>query len=267
MQVGISHLIAGGKSLETFFQEAAGAGYEVVELCIRREGELTPQTSGERLKDIRKSAADHGLSIASVTHGHLTGNLLADGKSQQTAIEETKIGLQIADELGAYCTLHTLGGLSPELYYDVAYSNGVESLKALAPFAEKLNVAIAFEFVWNGFLFSPLETRHFLTEVGSDAVGFYFDPGNMAVFQYPQHWARIVGPFIKMVHMKDWQGRALNGGWTPLLEGGIDFPAVMHELVASGYNGPLISEVSPSLAPIDATAEAIRKIIKMAEAG
>lgn len=265
MKVGISHLIEGGKPLEIFFKESANAGYEVVELCVRREGELTPKTSSETLKNIRKSASDNNLSIDSVCHSHCTGNLLASGDSQERGIEETKVGLQIAAELGAYCTLHTLGGLNPDLYYDVAYKNGVESLKALTPTAEKLKVAIAFEFVWNGFLFSPLEVRNFLKEVGSDFVGFYFDPGNMAVFQYPQHWVRILGPYIKMVHMKDWKGNALNGGWPALLEGNLNFSVIMKELAASGYNGPLISEVPASLAPISTTAESIRKIIKMAQ--
>jgi hexulose-6-phosphate isomerase len=266
MKVGISHLIDGGKKLDTFFKESADARYEVVELCIRREGELTPNVNFGTLKSIRKSAEDLGLTIDSVCHSHCTGNLLAGGESQQRAIEETKIGLQIASELGAYCTLHTLGGLSHDLYYDVAYSNGVEALKALAPTAENLNVAIAVEFVWNGFLFSPLEMRNFLREVGSDAVGFYFDPGNMAVFQFPHHWVHVLGSLIKMMHMKDWKGHALNGTWTPLLEGEVDFPAVMRELTACGYNRPLISEVDAGLAPFKVTAESIRKIIKMAEA-
>jgi len=48
-------------------------------------------------------------------------------------------------------------------------------------------------------------------EVGSQAIGFYFDPGNMAVFQYPHHWVRILGNHIKMVHMKEWKGNATNG--------------------------------------------------------
>lgn len=265
MKVGISHLIAGNKPLKDFFKESADAGYEVVELCIRREGELTIDTSMESLRDIKKSASDLGLSIDSVTHSHCTGNLLASGDTQQRSIEETKKGLEISAELGAYCTLHTLGGLSPDLYYDDAYENGVKSLKAIAPLAEKLNVALAVEFVWNGFLFSPLEMRNFLQEVNSDAVGFYFDPGNMAVFQYPQHWVRIVGPYIKMAHMKDWKGNALNGGWPALLEGNVDFQTVMHELFACGYNGPLISEVPANDAPIGVTAESIRKIIQMAK--
>ena len=67
-----------------------------------------------------------------------------------------------------------------------------------------------------------------------------------------------------MMHAKDWTGNALNGKWTPLLEGSVDFPTVMRELKASGYNDAVISEVDPGMASIEATAEAIRKIIKMA---
>jgi len=266
MKVGISHLIMGGKSIEDFFKESAKAGYESVELCLRREGELTLQTDSDTLKKIKKSAEELGLSIDSVVQSQCTGNLLADGEAQQRSIDETIAGLHISAELGAKCVLHTLGGLNPKLYYDDAYRNGVQSLKKLAPIAESLNVAIAVEFVWNGFLFSPIEMRNFLNETGSNAVGFYFDPGNMAVFQYPQHWVRILGSHIKMMHAKDWTGNALNGRWTPLLEGGVDFPTVMRELKLSGYDNAIISEVDPGMASIEATAEAIRKIIKMAEA-
>ncbi|HGJ67585.1 TPA: sugar phosphate isomerase/epimerase [bacterium] len=266
MKVGVSHLIAGGTPLDQFFKASAEAGYEVVELCVRRSGEVTPETTKDALKEIKKSANDCGLTIDSVCHSHITGNLLASGDAQKIAIEETKIGLEIAAELGAYCTLHTLGGLNPDLYYDEAYKNGIASLKAIAPTAEKLNVDLAVEFVWNGFLFSPLEMRNFLNEVGSNAVGFYFDPGNMAVFQFPQHWARILGKHIKMVHMKDWKGNALNGSWPALLEGNVNFPVVMRELASAGYNGPLISEVPEGDAPLKVTAESIRKIMKMADA-
>src|SRR5205085_11547615 len=105
-----------------------------------------------------------------------------------------------AMEIG--CTLHTLGRLRADLYYDDAYRNAVDSLRQLAPAAAELGVSIAIEFVWNGFLFSPLEMRRFLDEIASPYIGFYFDPGNMAVFQFPHHWVRIVGRHIKMVHLK-----------------------------------------------------------------
>jgi sugar phosphate isomerase/epimerase len=66
-----------------------------------------------------------------------------------------------------------------------------------------------------------------------------------------------------MVHLKDWKGRALNGGWTALLEGEVDYAAMNRELRSAGYDGPMISEVPPSIASFQDTAAAIRKIIQM----
>ncbi|MBX3010000.1 MAG: sugar phosphate isomerase/epimerase [Caldilineaceae bacterium] len=263
MQVGVSHIIASELLLADFFAQAAQADYEVVELCLRRQGELTLATSAAQQAQIIEAAAAQGLTVVSLTHSHCTGNLLDSGEAQATSIRETIAGLQVAAAMGVHCTLHTLGSLRPDLYYDDAYRNGVQSLQQIAEAAEQLGVALAVEFVWNGFLFSPLEMKHFLDEVGSSAIGFYFDPGNMAVFQYPHQWVRIVGKHIKLVHVKDWRGRALNGGWTPLLAGEVDYVAMNRELRAIGYDGPMISEVPPSLASFADTAAAIRQIIEM----
>lgn len=263
MQVGVSHLILPQLSVLEFASQAAAAGYEVVELFMSREGDITPQTSDAGLRELAAAVRAAGVEPVSMVHTHTTGNLLDSGAAQRTSIEETKRGLQAAAAMGIGCTLHTLGSFSSELYYDVAYENAVAALKEIAITAQEVGVTLAVEQVWNGFLFSPLEMRRFLDEVDSERIGFYFDPGNMAVFHQPHHWVKIVGPRVKMVHLKDWQGNALNGGWTPLLEGKIDFAAVNRELRAIDYDGPLISEVDVSQATLAETAEAIRKIITL----
>ena len=263
MQVGVSQLILSDIPLPEFLEQSAAAGYEVVELCMKREGDLTPETSPAALQQIVEQAQAHNLKLVSMTHSHCTGNLLDSGEAQETSIAETCRGLEAAAAMDIKCTLHTLGRLRPDLYYDEAYKNAVTSLRQIAQTAERLGVDLAVEFVWNGFLFSPLEMRRFLDEVGSERIGFYFDPGNMAVFHYPHHWVRIVGPHIKMVHLKDWKGNALNGSWPPLLEGAVDYTVMNQELRALGYDGPMISEVPPSVASLEKTAEAIRKIITM----
>lgn len=263
MQVGVTHIIAGEIPLVDFFAQSAAAGYEVVELCLRKQGELTLDTPPDQLAQIVADAAKQQLKIVSLTHSHCTGNLLDSGEAQETSIRQTEEGLRRAAIMGIDCTLHTLGSLRSDLYYDDAYRNAVQSLKRIAETAEALKVTLAVEFVWNGFLFSPLEMKHFLDEVASPRIGFYFDPGNMAVFQYPHQWVRIVGKHIKMVHLKDWKGRALNGGWTPLLAGEVDYAAMNRELRALGYDGPMISEVPPDIASFQDTAAAIRKIIQM----
>lgn len=263
MQVGISQLIHGKVPTRQFLDDARAAGYEVVELRLAREGDLTPQTSDADLQAIRDHAAGLGLKLVSMTHSHCTGNLLDGGQAQQTSLQETEAGLRVAQKLGIRCTLHTLGRLKPDVYYDQAYQNAVASLKHLAKTCEKLEIAIAVEFVWNGFAFSPLEMKRLLDDVGSRQIGFYFDPGNMAVFHFPHHWVKVVGRHIKMVHLKDWKGRALKGGWPALLEGEVDYAAMNRELRAIGYDGPMISEVGAETAPLEKTAESIRKIIAM----
>ena len=266
MKIGISQLIVPRDwSVERFLQEAQTAGYEAVELACRDEGDLTPDTPKHDLDRIRERADTLGIELNSMTHGHSRprGNLLVDGEDRDYALQRTTDALRVAAHLGIDCSLHTLGRLSPDLPYDDAYRNGVDSLRRLAPVAEDTGVAVAVEFIWNGFLFSPLEMARFLDEVDSPAVGFYFDSGNMAVFQYPQHWARVCARHIKRVHLKDWQGRPLNGSWHALTEGGVDFAAVMAELRRGGYRGPLISEVAPGLASLKETAAAIRRIRDM----
>src|SRR5690606_13261931 len=129
----------------------------------------------EQVEHARALSARHGLPIVSVVCNHPKGNLLADGASAQTGVAETVRALEIASALGAGCILDTLGGLGPDLYYDQAWENAVRNLRSIAPHAARLNVRLGIEFVWNGFLFSPLEMRTLLETVASPQIGFYFD--------------------------------------------------------------------------------------------
>jgi len=260
---GVSKLIMPSTPMADFFKQAAEAGYQTVELVIGKKGELTVSVTPDGISNIKSLSAEYNLPIVSATHSHCTGNLLDSGDAQKTSVDETIKGLEIAKALGAKCTLHTMGRMNEDLYYDKAYENAIASLKMIAPEARRLGVKFAVEFVWSGFLFSPLEMKRFLDEVNDDYIGFYFDPGNMAVFQFPQHWARIVGKHIFMVHLKDWQGNALNGGWPALLKGDVNFAKVMEELRKIGYDDALISEVGPSVATLEETSKAIDEIMRM----
>jgi hexulose-6-phosphate isomerase len=267
MQVGLSAIITPREwSFAQLVREAKATGYEVIEVVPREESELTLDTSEGDLEALAKAAADEGIGIVSLCgSGGKPFNLMTGDKDErQAGIETTKEMLRTARALGADTILHTLGGRpSAELFYDEAYANALRSLQDLAPTAEELGVSIAVEYVWNGFLTSPMEMAQLLDQVGSPAVGFYYDPGNMRIFHLSEHWARICGRHIKKVHAKDfsWADRVVQ--WPPLLEGQVDFPAVMRELRAAGYDGPLISEVPPSVASLEDTAAAIRRITAM----
>src|SRR4051812_30658207 len=117
MQVGITQIIMPGTTSVEFARQAAATGYEVVELCLKREGDLTPQASPAQLKELAAQVRAASVEPVSLVHAHVTGNVLESGDSQRTAIDETCRGLEVAAEMGIGCTLHTLGRLNPDLYY------------------------------------------------------------------------------------------------------------------------------------------------------
>ncbi len=158
--------------------------------------------------------------------------------------------LETVKKFGIETWLMVPGRVSETCHYDDAYYNALVALRELAPFAEEI-----------GVLLSPMEWARFLCEINSPRVGLYFDTGNMVIQSYPEQWVKIVGTGVKKVHFKDFQRQGYE--WKPLLEGDVDFPAVMAELRKIGYDDALLSEVSPSLAPIEETAQAIARIMEM----
>jgi hexulose-6-phosphate isomerase len=267
MKVGLSGIITPKEwSFAELVQQAKAAGYECIEVVPREGSELTLDTPEAELDALASTARDAGIEIVSLcgSGGKPMDLMTSDEAARRTGIGTSQAMLRTARALGADTVLHTLGGRpSPDLYYHVAYANALRSLQELAPAAEELGVNLAVEYVWNGFLTSPLELAQFLTQVGSPSVGFYFDPGNMRIFHHSEHWARLCGPFIKKVHAKDFSWENHEAQWPPLLEGQVNFPAVMAELRRAGYDDALISEVPPSVAPLDATAAAIRRILEL----
>ena len=259
-------MVPGEWGVDEVLKQAAEAGYEAVELIPRDEGELTLDTSEAELKEIRQKADAAGIELCSFCPGLRNSpmNLMTnDDELRQAALGTVRRLLNLADGLGVGSILLTMGSLTEDLYYNEAYANALKSLQTLAPDAERAGVNLAVEYVWNRFLLSPIEMARFLDEVASPRVGFYFDPGNMKIFGWPQQWVRICGRHIQMVHMKDFQGGPLNGGWTALLDGDVNFPEMMAELRKAGYDGPLVSEVSMGDASLADTAATIRKIIEM----
>lgn len=266
MKIGITGLCTPRSwSFAETLDQIKSFGYEAFEPIITDEGEITVHTPEADLRALADVAAEKGIELTSTCPaiGSFTMNVLSDDETVRAeSVEMTRSLLRTSAALGCDAMLHTLCfPLPPDLYYDVAFAQGVRSLKELAPYCEEVGCRIAVEYVWNKFLNGPLEMRQFLDEVGSSQVGFYFDPGNMRIHSYSHHWVRILGKRILRVHMKDFK----HENWTTttfpgLLEGDVDFDAVMRELRAIGFDGALVSEVDPSVQPYEKTAALIRQI-------
>ncbi|MBN8218701.1 MAG: sugar phosphate isomerase/epimerase [Spirochaetes bacterium] len=265
MNVGITGLCTPAAwTLGETLSKIREAGYVSYELALRDEGWFSLTSSDIQLREVAREAAAAGVDLVSLCPAFKSRPkdlITADAVVRRESLKTVEECLRIASVTGVKTVLLTLGALTPELYYDAAYANGLDSMRRLAPVAERFGVRLAIEYVWNKFLLSPMEFNAFLDAVGSSHVGFYFDPGNMAVFGYPEHWVRLCRRHVMAVHMKDFRRQGWQ--WTPLLSGDVCFPAVMRELRAAGFDGPLVSEVDGSIAPLNETAKAIREIMGM----
>ncbi len=246
------------------------AGFDGVELTFAAvgEGPLTMGLGGADIDALRHLVASHGLQATSVMGGGLLRDaplVAADAAVRERGVSNLRLGLRIAARLGADTILVHPGQLRPDARYDDAFGWLVDALRALRPDLEATGVGLAVENVWNKFLLSPLEMRELIDRVDHPLVGAYFDVGNVVAFGYPQQWLRILGPRVRRVHLKDFRGRPGQlGGFCQLMDGDVDWPAVVAALVAIGYDGYLTSEVGG--VGLEETARRIDRIMALAAA-
>ena len=234
-------------------QLAHEAGFEGIELAYAEEGPIHPQLSSVEAGRIRAELEKQGLAVASLATGVLWRyNLLSpDARERAMAKEHIRTMLRLAADLGTDCILVVPGFVGPFEAgapvvedYEAAYASALADLRELAQDAQRSRVHIGVENVWNRFLTSPLEMREFVDAVASPYVGVYFDVGNVLRTSYPQHWIRILGQRIRRVHFKDFRiAVGTLQGFVDLLEGDVDYPAVMAALREVGYDGWLTAEL------------------------
>ncbi len=262
MEIGVTQIILGDMSLEDTLMLCSDAGYETVELTFTATGkDLNVDMSDEELAGVSKRCADAGVTIAAVL-GHYAdrGNLLSRVAAEREACCRCLArALEIAGTLGAEAVLLHPGQLTAAGTYGQAWDDLTGALRDLAPVAAQHRAAIALENVWNKFMLSSREAGQLVDEVASDWVGIYLDTANMMAYGFAEHWIRDLGSRIKKVHLKDFVRRERD--WVDLMDGDTDWPTLMAELSAIGYDGTLIHEVGGDRAKQIEMAERMRRIV------
>lgn len=255
MKKGISIWSFAGADLKENMLLAKDAGFDGIELALDEKGLVSLESTKEDILKVKAMAEEIGLELYSVASGlYWTYNYTsANEENRKKAKEITKKQLEVASWLGCDTILVVPGAVnvafepgSEIVEYDVAYERALEALRELAPYAGELNVSIGVENVWNKFLLSPLEMAAFIDAVGSEYVGAYFDVGNVLYIGYPQHWVKVLGNRIKKVHFKDYRREAGSlCGFVDLLAGDVNWPEVMKQFKAIGYDGWVTAEMLP----------------------
>ncbi|MDR0756262.1 MAG: sugar phosphate isomerase/epimerase [Tannerella sp.] len=165
-----------------------------------------------------------------------------DAAVREEGMDGIRVALEDAKAYGTDAILVVPGTVNQTVSYDECWARSTECMKKLLPAAEKLNVRICIENVWNNFLLSPLEACRYIDQFDSSQAGFYFDCGNILAYGWPEQWIRILGQRIGRIHVKEFSRRKADaeGRWkgfnVSLTEGDVNWAEVMKEARKS-YRG------------------------------
>ena len=236
-------------------RESKKAGYDGVEFVVSEAGNINMKTTEKEIRELYQYAQDLGLEVSSVGAWNLwEKNLVSDDPAiANYARDIIKKQIDVAQICGADTILAIPGYVGTPfapgiVSYDIAYERAQEAMNALEPYARAAGVAIGVENVWNKFLLSPLEMKRFLDEIDSPYVGAYFDVGNIIYIGYPDQWIKILGKkHIKKLHFCDCRFDQCGlGMFVDLLEGDVDFEAVMHAAREIEYDDWAVVEFLPN---------------------
>ncbi|HKI21768.1 MAG TPA: sugar phosphate isomerase/epimerase family protein, partial [Isosphaeraceae bacterium] len=197
-------------SLRECLQLARDAGFEGIELNYDLDNDLSPKSSSDQYRAIRKTAEEIGIAISGLCSFlywpySLTDN---DPARRDRSGELARLMIEAAHELGTD-NLLTIAGSTyipwiPDrepVPIDVCDRRAREAIGRLLPLAEKRGVHLNIEnIVFNGYLTTPAEMNAFVDSFGSKHVQVHFDTGNVMLFQFPEHWIPVLGRRIKNVH-------------------------------------------------------------------
>ena len=242
-------------NLRECLQLAKDAGFDGIELNYDLESDLSPKSGPKDFQAIRKMSDEIGIAISGLCSFlfwpyPLTSN---NPTERKRGMELAGLMTEAAHHLGTDNLLVVPGAVhmpwredhepTPN---DICDQRAKEAIKKLLPKAEKLNVHLNMENIFfNGYLLSPDEMIRFVDGFDSEYIHVHFDTGNIMLFQFPEHWIRILGNRIRNVHLKEFTKKGTDHSlesFRPLLDGTTNWPVVMEAFNEIGYDGYLTFE-------------------------
>jgi L-ribulose-5-phosphate 3-epimerase len=256
------------------FRLARNAGFDAIE--IRMVDDVGLDSTPEQMKQLAADARKTSIAIASMWVSRpLSDNPInsPDPSVRAKGVAAIEKSIELAHHAGCGALLIYPARLGSGAKFQIGsqdtWDRVSEAFRKVIPAAERAKVILTPENVWNKFLLSPLEMRAFVDQFRSPWLQTHFDIGNVMQYGYPQDWILTLGSRIKRVHVKDYKlsSRAGQGGFVDLLEGDVDWKAVMAALVKVDYRGYLSPEIGHNPSDPDQlkkVSQALDKILAMA---
>ena len=242
-------------NLEQCLRLAKSAGFDAIELNYDLDNDLSPKSGAKEYAAIRALADKIGIQISGLCSFlfwpyPLTAN---ENAKRARGFELASKMTQAAHDLGVENLLVVPGAVNipwrtdyEPVPNDVCDKRAREAIARLLPKAEKLKVKLNIENIFfNGYLMTPGEMIDFVDSYKSEYVKVHFDTGNIMMFQFPEHWIKMLGKRIQNVHLKEYTKKGTDYSletFRPLLDGTTNWPAVMESFDQTGYRGYLTFE-------------------------
>jgi sugar phosphate isomerase/epimerase len=243
-------------SIEETIARIAGLGYQGLELLADVPHAWPAGLLDERKRAIRDCLDRHGLAIANV-NGFMM-NAVADPRQpywhpswiepdqHYRAIrrEHTKRTLRLAKELGAASIQTEPGGpLAPGQSWHAAANVFYDEIMPCVALAEQLEVFLLIE-PEPGLMIERFDIGH-----------------AYCVGEEPHRWIVRMAPHTKHYHLEDIAATRKHAHLVPG-RGAIDFPAVLREIVATGYQGWITVELYPYIDDPDAAGAEAKQFLE-----
>jgi L-ribulose-5-phosphate 3-epimerase len=254
------------------FRQVKSAGFDAMEMTIGENQDIPLTISRDDARRLGDTARKSGIAIASLWVSQPLGAWPLNADSAETrerGVVAIRTAIRIATDVSCGALLLYPGrvGSGPAMQcgYELTWQRFTEELKKVIPDAEAAKVLLTPENVWNKFLLSPLEMRTFVDQFHSPWLQTHFDVGNVMQYGYPEDWILTLGSRIKRLHFKDYKlsNRYEQGHFVDLLEGDVNWKAVMAALRKTGYTGFVSPEIGYEPKQADQLIRASRSLDKI----
>lgn len=175
-----------------------------------------------------------------------------DATTRAKGLKALEGALNDAKTVGADTVLLVPGVVNKDVTFDQCWERSTAEVKKALPLAEKLNVTIAIETVWNNFITTPQHLIDYVDQFRSERVAAYFDISNMIKYGVPPaEWIRKLGKRLVKFDFKGYSselakksGKDGDGFKAKIGEGSENWPEVLKALGEIGYDGWATSEVA-----------------------
>lgn len=252
MKPSLYTLVLQKRSVHQIFKIAKELGYEGVEIW-GREPHVSQDTSIERCREYRDLSDSYGLPIVGVA-GYLGQFSMISEADCEKQLEELKKYTVVLNELGCNLLRIWAGGPNSFMAQNYHYEKAAYWMAKASEIAKDGGIRLGIEIHNNTLVESAEDALKFWNMVGSDALGFIHDAGNMYIsdYDYGADSIKKLGNHLFHMHIKseervpegsDGCFKSLNRHGHEYIrqvvidEGKVDFESVFKGLKETNYTG------------------------------